>query len=225
MTEYGVHWNFFLTIAVVLLVGKVLPKLVHMERFGFIGVFLLVIYQMALRFGGLQEYIENDQRQSLLDKNKEGVFSCIGYLAINLLATRMGVGIKKLYNGSEKAKLRNYLLYTSFLCYSLYYMISTSIPASRRLANATYCIWIVALCTGHLGAFLSVECCFHAAGAESVLLDSLNKHQLPAFLLANLLTGAINMTMQIMLMREWQAISILLLYTGCVICGVLFVLK
>lgn len=64
---------------------------------------------------------------------------------------------------------------------------------SRRMANAGYVIWIVATNLGLLVSFLVIDVVFYGGGA-SRLLESVNRHQLVAFMIGNLLTGAVNLS-------------------------------
>ena len=72
-------------------------------------------------------------------------------------------------------------------------------PVSRRACNAAYVLWILAMSSGGLGMFVVVEAaaCW-AAGRERLrlaCLEALNAQGLPVFLLANVLTGAVNLSM------------------------------
>lgn len=66
-------------------------------------------------------------------------------------------------------------------------------PASRRLGNAAYVLLVLAIATSALG-FLLVLDLTCALVPASRLLESLGRHQLATFLVANLLTGAVNLT-------------------------------
>jgi phosphatidylinositol glycan class W len=79
VTEYGVHWNFFFTLAVISIVGNSLPlQGVHAA---IAAISIAGAYQCALTFTGLENYILNAPRVDLLSANREGVFGCVGYSA------------------------------------------------------------------------------------------------------------------------------------------------
>ena len=64
-------------------------------------------------------------------------------------------------------------------------------PTSRRLCNAAYALWVLAqvgLCFG-----LCVLCVLLQTRPAPLLLDAVNRRQLAVFLLANVLTGGINL--------------------------------
>lgn len=108
VSEYGVHWNFFLTLSIVgilshsmrllidslgdiSLFGPVSKEIVRSVQF-VSPVLLLVLYQCALSLFGYQDYIENAPRKcsedsgrfclNLLAANREGLMGCLGYLAL-----------------------------------------------------------------------------------------------------------------------------------------------
>eukprot|EP00826_Nyctotherus_ovalis_P026142 TRINITY_DN2040_c0_g1_i15.p1 TRINITY_DN2040_c0_g1~~TRINITY_DN2040_c0_g1_i15.p1 ORF type:complete len:361 (+),score=75.41 TRINITY_DN2040_c0_g1_i15:152-1234(+) len=96
VSEYGVHWNFFLTIAVVSTLVALFPK--SWQPFAhYIAIAIMICYECLLKFTKLEEYIISDMdRVTLLDKNKEGVFQCIGYLSCYLTGLGLGELCKKL---------------------------------------------------------------------------------------------------------------------------------
>ena len=115
-SEYGRHWNFFFTIVVVKVGDYILgyisidihflilsyifqfqkltatiiqPIIKHNYFKSFlIGSFIAGFYQYALSYKHLSKWILHSKRNeaSLLDLNREGVFSCLGYTAIYLLS-------------------------------------------------------------------------------------------------------------------------------------------
>lgn len=83
VSEYGTHWNFFFTLAI-------LPLLVTLQKATFpkvndliVGGFVGLVYQFVLVYGGLEYYIINAERVDLISMNREGLCSLIGKL-INL---------------------------------------------------------------------------------------------------------------------------------------------
>ena len=60
---------------------------------GLIGVILAVLYQHCLTNMGLEDYIINgtsDVRNGFLDANREGLSSCLGYLALYFMGLQIG---------------------------------------------------------------------------------------------------------------------------------------
>ncbi len=63
---------------------------------------------------------------------------------------------------------------------------------SRRTANAAYCAWMLAFNLQVLLAFIAAGLLFPATPPVPKLLAAVNRRLLPTFLVANLLTGAVN---------------------------------
>ncbi|KAH9474357.1 GPI-anchored wall transfer protein 1 [Psilocybe cubensis] len=97
VTEYGVHWNFFITLALL----PVLQVLLHPLLACFpisnsvLGVAIGVVQQIALSEHGfgLQNYVLLAPRTSVVSMNKEGLVSLLGYLSIHLLGLSTGTKV------------------------------------------------------------------------------------------------------------------------------------
>lgn len=91
VTEYGVHWNFFFTIAFSKLFSSVLcfllPKRVNLF---ILSSLMLVSHQYFLTFGGLTEYILSPERSNLISANKEGLISTVGSVCLYLFFVQYG---------------------------------------------------------------------------------------------------------------------------------------
>ncbi|KAI8470240.1 MAG: GWT1-domain-containing protein [Monoraphidium minutum] len=87
--EYGVHWNFFLTVAAVgllTLAARVPPRLLLPA-----GLLAGAAHQAALSLGGLGGWVQSEARgPGWVSLNKEGVGSVAGYWAIHLLGAAAG---------------------------------------------------------------------------------------------------------------------------------------
>ncbi|GAA5827187.1 hypothetical protein JCM3770_003025 [Rhodotorula araucariae] len=92
-SEYGTHWNFFFTLALLPVLGELVARLArawgcNMHAAGLAVAFL---HELALRAGGLQRWALTAPRVSLLSQNKEGLTSFPGYLAIYILGLATGL--------------------------------------------------------------------------------------------------------------------------------------
>ncbi|KAG9155642.1 hypothetical protein Leryth_003929 [Lithospermum erythrorhizon] len=86
--EYGVHWNFFFTLAAVAILTSVIN--VPPSSCGILGLFILVGYQGFL-LNGLNEYLLSDKRETnIVSMNKEGIFSIFGYWGMYLIGVQLG---------------------------------------------------------------------------------------------------------------------------------------
>lgn len=236
VTEYGVHWNFFFTMAFV-------PPFVALFDSAFslipsyqlLALLLGLTYQIVLDSTSLKAYILAAERTNLLSKNREGVFSFFGYLAIFLAGQGTGMHILPRTPKSgllHNTILRRLALWTAiftgltFLCIDYRF---AGVGVSRRLANLPYVLWVCAFQTGQITLFYLIEAIFfpdvHTAkskaeeeergrAASSRLLRAFNRNGLAIFLLANLLTGLVNLTLPTLRMSDLEAVGVLLAYMG-----------
>ncbi|KAI9764865.1 MAG: Glucosaminyl phosphatidylinositol (GlcN-PI) nositol acylation protein [Geoglossum simile] len=143
---------------------------------------------------------------------------------------------------SGKPNPRRALLYT-LLSWSaiwiLLFNLSThlkfglGLQVSRRLANLPYFLWVTAFNTTQLTFFYLIESFFfpppqnpspagesqHYSAAVSKVLHAFNRNGLPVFLLANLLTGLVNLTLRTLDFSPLEAIGVLGVYAA-VLAGV-----
>ena len=116
-------------------------------------------------------------------------------------------------------------------------------PVSRRACNATYVLWVMAICWGGLGLFACLDLLAawkdHQEDADSGkpqlhprpqqiqsakrppsirfhlrILEAFNQQGLLLFLLANVLTGALNMTCDLGSWGALQGQTMVVLYLG-----------
>ncbi|KAL3425135.1 gpi-anchored wall transfer protein [Phlyctema vagabunda] len=242
VTEYGVHWNFFFTLGF-------LPPFVALFQSAFqllpsyagLAVILGAAYQLALEFTDLKGFILTAPRTDLFSKNREGIFSFFGYLAIFLAGQGTGMYIIP-RNISETAKTgwdqRKRLLVTLsawsgfwilLLSLTTNYKYGLGLSVSRRLANLPYFLWISAFNCTQITVFCAVETVFFPAAhknldaklemetyqfSTSKVLEAFNRNGLAVFLAANLLTGLVNMTIPTLHVSNVQAMGILMAYAA-----------
>ena len=244
VSEYGVHWNFFFTLA--LLPPSVagfhsLFKLI--PSYALLALLLGSAYQTLLEFTPLKAYILTAPRTEIFSKNREGVFSFFGYLAIFLAGQATGMYL--LPRGSQMTGSSNNatterkrllvrltlwtLVWTCLLAFTLSYNYGLALRISRRLANLPYVLWVCAFnCAQILGFCLIETSVFpnvhkaidgtvekrEADLATSRVLKSYNRNGLAIFLLANLMTGLINLTVRTIVMNTGTAMAILFGYAA-----------
>jgi len=244
VTEYGVHWNFFFTLALLppsVALFQSLNSLV--PSIALLALLLSTVYQALLEYTGLKAYILTAPRTNLLSMNREGLFSFLGYLAIFLAGQSAGFNIlprNSIGNTSKSDpfKQRKQLLGRLILWltgWSLLYFLATSynyglhLRVSRRLANLPYVLWVSAFNCAQITCFCVIETLVfpqvykatHRTSerkecdrATSKVLKAFNRNGLAIFLLANLLTGLVNMTLNTLSMGREEAMSILLGYAS-----------
>lgn len=91
--EYGVHWNFFASIAVVTLLAHVVR--VRRAALPALAAGVTAAHQAVLSWGGVGAWALAAERDpsSLLDLNKEGLASVLGYWALHLWGAAAAAGI------------------------------------------------------------------------------------------------------------------------------------
>ncbi|XP_029029959.1 phosphatidylinositol-glycan biosynthesis class W protein [Betta splendens] len=148
VTEYGIHWNFFFTLAIVRVVASVLLVVLPARRSWFFALLICGIYQLFLERTALKGFIihNNDREKDFLHANKEGIFSVVGYVAIYMAGVQVG-----LYVMQPRSHVREWLkalfilLLGSSMLYAALYICQTLVePVSRRSANLPFCLWSVA---------------------------------------------------------------------------------
>ena len=207
--EYGVHWNFFLTIAVINIISNSLLRGRSSTFLSFTGVGIIFAYQICLE-KGLRDYIFNAERTTLFSKNREGILSCLGYISIFCLSAVLS----RIVN--SKNMLSKLLTATVIFSLAYYKLYAYELP-SRRMANLTYVSWMLSCCSYFwwLLKFLNDSCGFVSTGVP-VLLEKINNHGFGAFLVGNILTGIVNLTTNSREVGVFGAMTILFGYMAIV---------
>ncbi|XP_067678563.1 phosphatidylinositol-glycan biosynthesis class W protein-like isoform X2 [Haliotis asinina] len=233
VSEYGVHWNFFLTLAAVKVISTVILSVFPVQLSGILSIMIAAGYQYSLT--SLTTYILHGAdgrgtRVGLLDANREGLFSCIGYLAIYFAGVEIGRYIfRKRHSVREWVLVLSVFITMSLLLWMALGIVSYAVqPISRRLANAPYFLWMIALSfqllAVNLAGDITVTCIqsLHPRGCENkkfaddlsstCLLSAMNYNGLLYFLAANLLTGLVNMSIQTLYIPPSLAVTIISAY-------------
>jgi phosphatidylinositol glycan class W len=205
---------------------------------------LAAVYEIALDWTSLGSFILVAPRTNLFSQNREGIFSFFGYLAIFLAGQSLGASalprqqpIAK--NASIQTKLQQStfgkLIMTSVFWTVLFYF-STSyyglrLPVSRRLANLPYFLWVSSFNSYQITICYAIESFLfpnlykattkeeesrRSRDATSTVLYAYNRNGLAVFLVANLLTGLVNMTFPTLHMGVFQSMGILVAYIATV---------
>lgn len=189
VSEYGVHWNFFMTLGF-------LPPFVSLisvvpERIMPSSILALLIagaYEIALGNSQFRAYLLTAPRVDLLSQNREGVFSFIGYLSIFLIGRSTGyytlptvVQARNLFFPPNKRDAAEFsksgatdsrpkslaLLAVSTLFFIvLLQWITRYLSPSRRIANFPYVLFVVSFNTFFLGLFMLIDILFNPAPTD-----------------------------------------------------------
>jgi phosphatidylinositol glycan class W len=258
VSEYGVHWNFFVTLFCVWTIADILHLCV--PRWGQLGtaVCVLCLYQTLLIGTELTAYIFSPVREGLLAANKEGIVSLFGYVPLYLLteclahtlfhksggthdaSTDPAVAESNLGSPDEVATqgivspsgkgerecgrvrwdfwlMRNLALVCMLLWLGWWSCTMFVQPTSRRLLNAAYVFLLLALCFTMLLVVYVADTSTQGATIPVLTLQYLSKHSLVVFLVANLLTGLVNLSMQTIYASDAVALCVLALYALAVV--------
>ena len=238
VTEYGVHWNFFFTLGLLPPFVACFQSLFDLvPSYTLLSVLLGIVYQIVLDQTKLKDFVLTAPRTDLLSQNREGVFSFIGYLSIFLAgeatgmiflptnleaAASMSLDAKLLHAVSRRihsSQVVAMAIWASFwivLFEVAYDFHALNLPVSRRLANLPYVFWVAAFNIAQLSGFYMVESL--SGMGTSRLLAALNRNGLLIFLVANLLTGGVNLALRTLDYGHLEAMGILFAYAG-VICA------
>lgn len=245
VTEYGVHWNFFFTLGILPpFVAAFQEALRFVPSYATLALLVAGLYQVLLESTELKAYILTAPRTDLISMNREGIFSFIGYLAIFLAGQDLGmIVIPRNINPRSNAKAgtqRNTLIMTMAVWAAVWvglYRLSTNysygfgLNVSRRLANLPYVLWVAAFNTVQVLACCVIDTVFFPAfynasdkksekeayyAATSKILRALNRNGLVLFLLANLLTGLVNMTVPTLDVSPPVTVLILVAYMATI---------
>ncbi|CAM6013205.1 unnamed protein product [Sphagnum balticum] len=227
VAEYGVHWNFFFTLAGVAL----LTSLTHVPPTycGSLGIAILSVYQMMLS-GGLNRYLLSSERgPGFLSLNKEGVASTFGYWGLYLISIQLGhylnfkhasvlewfwqmsnaqkggTGTMSQWWAAADIGLLDLALWLLTI-----YMDRTVERISRRTCNLAYVLFVLAQNFEVIGIFMVAD--LLVPPKPILVLEVFNHNLLPTFLLANLLTGLVNMSMHTIFVSSSKAFATLLAY-------------
>ncbi|KAG1691459.1 hypothetical protein DVH05_026948 [Phytophthora capsici] len=89
VSEYGVHWNFYFTLAGVYIMYRFLGLFGNLASSPVVAAIVAFGYQLYLSHYGGEEYILHAPRDNLMSQNREGILSLAGMLSsIPKLAAR-----------------------------------------------------------------------------------------------------------------------------------------
>uniref|UniRef100_A0A0K0DTA0 Phosphatidylinositol-glycan biosynthesis class W protein n=1 Tax=Strongyloides stercoralis TaxID=6248 RepID=A0A0K0DTA0_STRER len=198
ISEYGVHWNFFITMGCVILLSKLFSKYISEKML----IICLILNFFFLNICGLQEWgLDNNiSRTNIVSSNKEGIISILGYFSIYLLYRIYGkyfILIKKSQNYVDLLFIIKTLLAPTL--FFLLQLISVKLlgEPSRRVYNIPFFFYTAG--TTSLWFSLMMYGAYSSENLRNLksnkdLLYLLSKYGLYFFLLANLLTGLVNIS-------------------------------
>ncbi|CAB3404537.1 unnamed protein product [Caenorhabditis bovis] len=229
VNEYGIHWNFFFTMAVVRIAYTFLPR-----KFPFATSIVLGVCHQTLLNSGYQYWILTEgenQRENLIAANAEGIFSLLGYLTIFYASLAVGdILASTCIRIKSWIRRAFHMAFLSFLMYVCQVISEQHLDQpSRRVVNLTYIFSQLFLMIGATSLLLFIQMFNIVVHSSNVpqfsngetpfdsltpcLCESINLHSLEYFLLSNVLTGIVNMSINAHETRdETISLSILTVY-------------
>ncbi|KAH7915960.1 GWT1-domain-containing protein [Hygrophoropsis aurantiaca] len=261
VTEYGTHWNFFITLAILPIIQTLLHPIILRIPIALLAIWLGVLQEFILSVGGLQEIVLNVPRTNTILANKEGFASLLGYVSIHLLGLSTGTVLLPhtpsyfrksqdainecqrdgarpiprfdLHMPRQHAKTVIELFSYSVVWWTLLGLACLRLDVSRRMANLPYILWTAAFNTSFILGYYLLDMFFFPTRTMRIkdpndpsgkrllvpqeiqddqaigLLAAINKNGLALFLLANLATGTINLSIKTMYTSDVRAMMIL----------------
>ncbi|XP_072991598.1 uncharacterized protein At4g17910 isoform X2 [Typha latifolia] len=212
--EYGVHWNFFFTLAAVSILTSFIS--IHPKYCGIFGVIVLTGYQTCL-LCGLSEYlISNERNANIISANKEGLFSIFGYWGMYLVGVYLGYRVFFENHSSVKDNSIKFATAKVWAVFTLFWFLTIILDnyverVSRRTCNLAYVTLVFAENFQVLSILTLAELAF--AKRNLVLEDAFNQNLLGSFLLANILTGMVNLSVDTLSASSITAFTILIGYS------------
>lgn len=229
VTEYGVHWNFFITLGLIPVILAVIDPILQVLPRALVAFTITGCYEYILHSTNLLNFIldPGNRMELIIAMNKEGIWSFWGYISIFLFGQSFGQFVMTGY------PTRNNLVYASNVPSSGLLLVSATqglaissifygailfyvenllhfSQISRQLANFPYVIWIVSFSSFVLlGYSLLSEL---GLRYTSRIIEATNNNGLLAFLLGNVCTGLVNMSINTLECTDMQAFLVLVAY-------------
>lgn len=206
--EYGTHLNFFAVLAAVKLISCFVYCVIGRRiKLNYVGIALIVVYQLFLNYYANEHIIANKSRDTFFMANKEGMLSIIGLTGYHLVYTRLQLIIddasktNKRYGITQTLKALVRLALPAIV--GLIVMHNFVQPSSRKISNAAYVCWSALMVIFLLGCEVASNTGIAALQRRyhnvddfgSKIYAAFSQNAMPLFLLANVMTGFINFTL------------------------------
>jgi len=197
----------------------------------------LLYYQFCLSHRGLTTYVFDAPRDpsSFFSMNREGILGVVGYLTLHIMAEAVGaVVLWPVVSPGGRCKLKNAHMQTRYSLIKVvivdavvWALLGGSVaafhqPISRRLVNLPYVLWVAALNLFLLALIMATDI-WASLPPDSSLMASINRSQLAFFLVANLFTGVVNLSMYTLYTPPTTAFVVVVLYV-LIVTSLFFVL-
>lgn len=148
VTEYGVHWNFFFTLAIVRVLASGLLTVLPARHLWVFSLLISGFYQFILETSELKAFIlhNEDREKDFVHANKEGIFSLAGYVSIYLTGVQIGLYVMQPRSRvGEWLRVLSDVFLGSLVLFAALCVCQTLVePVSRRSANFPFFLWSLA---------------------------------------------------------------------------------
>lgn len=216
--EYGVHWNFFITLAFTKIFSSCILNVIKVKYVLLHAISITAAHEILIQLSFKKWVFEGQGRETFLDANKEGIVSTIGYVALYMYSLYFAYSIKISEKSYAKTTIKFFLW--TFFTLTMTIVCNNTFEVSRRLANAGYISWVL-----FLGIFMSWLFYLAENGEKAMfqhkltnyvcspyLYEAINYNGLIFFLIANVVTGLINLTIKTKLVSTFYSVLILFCY-------------
>lgn len=251
--EYGVHLNAFFILGLTKLFGSLLSLLTRSDKqllplgvgksrlmqarmfFKFILLSVILVLHESLQQMGLMEHIiKSPQRNGFFDSNREGLGSLPGSIALYILS----IYCAKWYMSKDQLNTTQFwekllrMICCALVAWALVVVSAFGFGIARVTFNTGYVMWLLAIC---ITMVLLYEFFFEFALSGRVnsdytqasvlpsFVEALNMNGLTFFMITNLLTGFVNLTLSPGDRNIEQCVLILMSYM-LISSGVVYVL-
>ncbi|TMW57331.1 hypothetical protein Poli38472_003256 [Pythium oligandrum] len=218
VSEYGVHWNFYFTLAGVYLLFSVFELFGSWATSPVLAGFLSVGYQVYLSQYGGEDFILNAPRDTIFSQNREGILSLIGYTALYISSVYAGQVVFSRMDSNGGKTLRNFRwlviwfgLAVVLLTLGTFVVTRLVARPSRRMMNLSYILWVLAESAFLLFAYCGIYA-VSLLPRTPLLFQGVSRNQLFIFLISNIATGIVNLSMQTIYASNLTAAGVLVTY-------------
>ncbi|KAF4665251.1 hypothetical protein FOZ61_010889 [Perkinsus olseni] len=223
-SEYGVHWNFFLTIAAVQIFASIIPQRLPTNLLLALALLITGLHQYLLTspLSNLEEFVFYAERLDFISANKEGIFGVPGFIAIHLFGVVSGRLLFAL--NYSKNKVGDIFLMVAYgvLFFGTYYGYTfmtdqMGLLPSRRLVNMPF---VLATTFGNLyvmGVVAFIDCLIPANREIPLFMQGYQNSMLVMFLVGNAVTGVTNYLQQALLVPTLIATIYIHLYSALLV--------
>ncbi|CBZ54769.1 conserved hypothetical protein [Neospora caninum Liverpool] len=242
VTEYGKHWNFYMSLMILFLAAELLLPEASFSALLYVpvGVAVAAAYQLLLWVTDAETWVLTARRDNFFTANREGILGCAGFFSLYMIGAGVGSLIFRVASASrreengpirerEEATKKSRLVSSPpsrftliavllgaavcFYLYALVFAFYLDLLPMRRLINLPWVLLVAALNVyGIAGLLLSDVLLGRGPSGASYLLVGLSQNQIFIFLIANVLCGVIGLSVDTLLVSPAVAFGLLFLY-------------